>query len=261
MINAYHEYSQVTLNDSLLDLYFKKSAQGTISNIPSTVIDYHFNPNPWPKNVNIWSMLIQNIVVPERIFIVFQTEKNRSSSKGNSFYYENMGLTEINFSVMSVSQNRYNQKRTSAFSKDEKLVVKSSEAYESLTENEKFYADLITKDIILKSNILNSGKSNVGINQSITFVCNELSVYEGQCVYSISTNAQMSSSTQLREVTRKGNIEITFHMREATTEAYHCSAFCLYPGEFLVSFFSSKSVRNLSTQAPGLDKTRAFSFI
>ena len=202
MINAYHEYSQVTLNDSLLDLYFKKSAQGTISNIPSTVIDYHFNPNPWPKNVNIWSMLIQNIVVPERIFIVFQTEKNRSSSKGNSFYYENMGLTEINFSVMSVSQNRYNQKRTSAFSKDEKLVVKSSEAYESLTENEKFYADLITKDIILKSNILNSGKSNVGINQSITFVCNELSVYEGQlCLQYIykRSNVEFHSTSRSHE--------------------------------------------------------------
>ena len=236
IMNATVSYSQVTLNDALLEYYFKKTSQGVISNIPSTIVDYYFIPNPVPRNVKIWSLMLPNIIVPERLFFVFQSDFNRLQPKGNNFYFENMGISEIMFSVQNSSLNRFQQKRISAFA-NEKTVLRSSEEYARLTENERFNADLLTSDMILDQNILNSGKSNTGINQSSTFICNHESIYGGNCVYSISTCAQMSTNSKLKEITKRGNVEITINFMRPTASAFYCSVFCLYPGDFLVSIF------------------------
>ena len=47
------------------------------------------------------------------------------------FYYSNLGVKEISFNVLSTSENRYNQHRTSSFGTPTTIVT-TSEAYDGL---------------------------------------------------------------------------------------------------------------------------------
>ena len=124
------------------------------SNIPQQVEELHYAPSPVSKGSRNWSVLLNNIIVPERIFIVFQSDDNKNKVNGNPFYYENLGVSEISFNVLSTSENRYNQYRTSSFGTSD-TIVRTSEEYAALDLNQRFRANAYVTDMILNANYLN----------------------------------------------------------------------------------------------------------
>ena len=91
--------------------------------------------------------------------------------------------------------------------------------------------------MILNANILAAGQSGVNGNLKYTFLCNEKSIYGGMCVYSINTGMQLETNRNLKEVTRKGNSEISFSFEQELDQDYYCTIFLSYAGEQIVRFY------------------------
>ena len=227
-------YVQFALNQALLDQYIKLTVSNNFSNIPSQVVEMHYAPTPVAKGSRNWSVLLTNIIIPERIFIYFQTDANKNKVGGNPFYYDNLGVNEISFNVLSTSDNRYNQVRTSSFGTND-TIVRTSEEYSSLDLNKKYRANSFAADMILNANYLAAGQSGVQGNLKYTFLANESSIYGGMCVYTINTGSQLEINRNLKEITRKGNCEITFSFKKKLELDYYCTIFLSYAGEVIVS--------------------------
>ena len=78
-------YAQFALNQALLDQYIKYTVSNHFCNIPSQVVEVHNAPTPLTKGSRYWSVLLNNIIVPERIYIFFQTDANKNKVTGNPF--------------------------------------------------------------------------------------------------------------------------------------------------------------------------------
>ena len=128
-------YSQFALNQALLDQYIKSTVSNSFSNIPYQVVEAHYPSTPLKQGSRNWSVLLNNIIVPERIFIYFLTDDNKNKVDGNSFYYSNLGVKEISFNVLSTSDNRFNQHRFSSFGATP-TIVRTSEQYATLSPNQ-----------------------------------------------------------------------------------------------------------------------------
>ena len=228
-------YAQFALNTALLDYYIQKTTSNTFSNIPQQVTEIYQIASPVPQNSYEWSTVLTNIIVPERLFIIFQTEDNKNKIKGNPFHYSNVGVSEISFNVLSTSENRFNQHLTSCFGTD-KTICSTSESYDVLTLNETYRANAYAADMILNPAHLAAGHSTVGANLKHTFLINEESIYKGQCVYCINTGIQMESNRSLKEITRRGNTEISIVFKKATLKDYYCTIFCSYSGELISKY-------------------------
>ena len=229
-------FSQFALNQALLDYYIKKTTSDTFSNIPQQIVELHQIAAPVNKNSRSWSVVLNNIIIPERLFIYFQSDSNRNKPDGNPFFYHNLGVSQISFNVLSTSLNRYNKERKTWFGTDDTICTKS-EDYEALGLNEKFRADCYAADMILQPCHLAAGHSGVGANLKYTFLTNEESIYKGQCIYCINTGMQMEINRNLKEITRKGNTEISFSFQKVTDQEYYATIFCSYSGEFIVRIF------------------------
>ena len=227
-------YSQFALNQDLLDQYIKSTVSNSFSNIPHQVVEAHYPSTPLKQGSRNWSVLLNNIIVPERIFIYFLTDANKNTVNGNSFYYSNLGVKEISFNVLSTSDNRFNQRRTSSFGTTP-TIVRTSEAYGHLDPNQKYRANAHAMDMILNPNQLAAGVTGLSRNLEYTFLTNEKSIYEGMCVYTINTGMQLETNRLLREITRKGNCEISFTFNQPLNVDYHCTMFLSYGGELIVS--------------------------
>ena len=227
-------YSQFALNQALLDQYIKHTVSNSFSNIPYQVTEAHYPSSPLTKGSRNWSVLLNNIIVPERIYIYFQTDANKNKVPGNPFYYSNLGVKEISFNVLSTSENRFNQHRTSSFGTTE-TIVRTSEEYTRLNLNEKYRSNAHSTDLILNANYLAAGVTGLGGNLKHTFLTNEESIYGGMCVYTINTGMQLQKSRLLREITRRGNCEISFVFSKQLDLDYYCTMFLSYGGELIVS--------------------------
>ena len=230
-------YSQFSLNQALLDQYIKHTVSNTFSNIPSQVVELHYAPNTLTKGSRDWSVLLNNIIIPERVFIIFQTDANKNRIKGNSFYYDNLGVKEMSFHVLSTSENRFNQHRMSSFG-TQGTIVKSSEEYAALDLNEKYRANAHATDLILNANYLAAGQTGISGNLKYTFLSNEVSIYEGMCIYTFNTGMQLETNRNLKEITRKANCEISFAFNNPLDQNYYCTMFLSYGGELIVSRIS-----------------------
>ena len=80
---------------------------------------------------------------------------------------------------------------------------------------------------------LAAGYSAAGAKLAETFIINEESIYNGQCVYCINTGIQMQNNASLKENTRRGNIEIQIKFSDKTKENYHCTILSSYTGDLL----------------------------
>ena len=225
-------YTQFAPNKALLDYYIEKTSSNSFSNLPQQVTEIYQIASPVPNGSYEWSTVLTNIIVPEHMFIYFQTEDNKNKIKGNPFHYSNVGVSEISFNVLSTSENRFNQHRTSCFG-TEKTICTTSNAYTALSLNETYRANAYAADMILNPAHLAAGQSAVGANLKHTFLINEESIYKGQCVYSINTGIQMENNRSLKEITRRGNTEISFIFKKQTQMDYYCTIFCSYAGELL----------------------------
>ena len=232
--NVTVSYSQFALNQALLDQYIKHTVSNSFSNIPYQVTEAHYPSSPLKKGSRNWSVLLNNIIVPERIYIYFQTDANKNKVPGNPFYYSNLGVKEISFNVLSTSENRYNQHRTSSFGTPDTIVT-TSEAYALLDLNKKYRSNAHSSDLILNANYLAAGVTGLGGNLKHTFLTNEVSIYEGMCVYTINTGMQLQKNRLLREITRRGNCEISFVFNKQLVSDYYCTMFLSYGGELIVS--------------------------
>ena len=228
-------YSQFSLNQSLLDQYIKHTVSNSFSNIPSQVVELHYAPNQLAKGSRDWSVLLNNIIIPERVFIYFQTDANKNRIDGNSFYYENLGVREMSFNVLSTSENRFNQHRMSSFGTRE-TIVRSSEEYDALDLNEKYRANAHATDMILNANYLAVGQTGISGNLKYTFLSNETSIYQGMCIYTFNTGMQLETNRNLKEITRKANCEISFAFNKQLDQDYYCTMFLSYGGELIVSY-------------------------
>ena len=150
-------------------------------------------------------------------------------------FFQNLGVTQILFQVLSSSSNRYNQSRKSAFNIDNDCAVSTTAQYRGLKLNEKIKADLFVNDMILKPAQLAVGQPETGRNSRKVYLMNEDSVYRGSCIYVLNTGIQVITNKHLKEETTRGNVEITFEFKEGLQEDYYCTIYCGYPGEFIVS--------------------------
>ena len=235
-------YAQFALHPALLDQYIEHTVSNRFCNIPTQVVEVHNAPTPLAKGIRYWSVLLNNIIVPEKIFIYFQSDANKNKVNGNPFYYENLGVREITLNVLSSSENRYNQRRTSSFGTAE-TIVRTSEEYQALDLNQKFRANAFAADMILNANFLAVGQSGVSGNSKYTFLTNESSIYGGMCVYTLNLGMQLETNRNLKEITKKGNTEITFHFQQPLDIDYYCSILLSYAGEHIVSFFLQVFIR------------------
>ena len=229
-------YAQFSLNQALLDQYIERTIANSFCNIPSQVVEIFNAPNPITKGSRNYSVLINNIIVPERMFIIFQTDSNKNKVGGNPLYYENLGVSEISFHVLSTSDNRFNQIRTTSFGTAD-TIVRTTEEYAALDLNKKYRANAYAADMILNANYLAAGQSGVQGNLKYTFLSNESSIYGGMCVYTINTGMQLETNRSLKEVTRKGNCEVSFSFKRKLEMDYYCTIFLSYAGELIVSIF------------------------
>ena len=94
--------------------------------------------------------------------------------------------------------------------------------------------------MILNANHLAAGVTGLSGNLKYTFLTNEVSIYEGMCVYTINTGMQLETNRLLREITRKGNCEISFTFDKVLDEDYYCTMFLSYGGELIVSLLFQK---------------------
>ena len=237
-------YAQFLLHPALLNQYIEHTVSNRFCNIPTQVVEVHNAPTPLTKGNRSWSVLLNNIIVPERIYIFFQSDANKNKVNGNPFYYENLGVSEISLNVLSTSENRYNQRRTSSLGNAE-TIVRTSEEYQALDLNKKYRANAFAADMILNANFLAAGQSGVNGNSKYTFLANESSIYSGMCVYTLNLGVQLETNRNLKEITRKGNTEITFFFKQRLERDYYCTIFLSYAGEHIVSFcnFSSTQMR------------------
>ncbi len=226
-----NSYSQVVLHDKLFDLYFRNTADGKISSMSHSIIDYHSLSNPVPTKSSFWELNLYNQIIADRFFVVFHTEKNLLNGGGNYYYFSNPGLKSLCLKVSGCSLNRYNQHRTSAWTDSDKVIVKSMAKFNALNLNEQNAADMANTDLITDPNTLAVG-GLVGDAQSITYICNLRSIYEGHCVYTFSTSVQTETNATLRENSRKGNVSLQFTFAEATTELYYVTVFAVHNGVF-----------------------------
>ena len=229
-------YAQFSLHPALLDQYVEHTVSNRFCNIPTQVVEVHNAPTPLTKGIRYWSVLLNNIIVPERIYVYFQSDANKNKVNGNPFYYENLGVNEITLNVLSTSENRYNQRRTSSLGTPD-TIVRTSEQYQALDLNKRFRANAFAADMILNSNFLAAGQPGVSGNSKYTFLSNESSIYGGMCVYTLNLGMQLETNRNLKELTRKGNTEITFYFENPLDEDYYCSIFLSYAGEHIVSLF------------------------
>ena len=89
--------------------------------------------------------------------------------------------------------------------------------------------------MILNANHLAAGVTGLSGNLKYTFLTNEVSIYEGMCVYTINTGMQLETNRLLQEITRKGNCEISFTFDQPLDVDYYCTMFLSYGGELIVS--------------------------
>ena len=101
--------------------------------------------------------------------------------------------------------------------------------------NEKYRSNAHSTDLILNANYLAAGVTGLGGNLKHTFLTNEESIYGGMCVYTINTGMQLQKSRLLREITRRGNCEISFVFSKQLDLDYYCTMFLSYGGELIVS--------------------------
>ena len=87
----------------------------------------------------------------------------------------------------------------------------------------------------MNANYLAAGVTGLGGNLKHTFLTNEVSIYGGMCVYTINTGMQLQKSRLLREITRRGNCEISFVFNKILDLDYYCTMFLSYGGELIVS--------------------------
>jgi hypothetical protein len=119
-------------------------------------------------------------IVPDKIFLVFVSKENRTSPKGNPYFFSNIGITEIIFRVNNSSENRYNQERRSAFQPVDAEICRSTKEYNDLSSDSKRYqADLFANDMILKHARLASGQVELGRNCKTFYLMNEDTIYKG----------------------------------------------------------------------------------
>ena len=225
-----HSYSQVVLNDALYANYLKNTTDGHIASTSHNIVDYHFLSNPIPTGTNSWTVTLLNQTVPDKYFLIFRTSKNALEPNGNPFFFNNPGLKQITMKMPECTLNRYNQTRSSFWTQDEAVIVKSLAEYNALKLNKQRIADLASQDLILVPNALLAG-DNIGDLQRKTYVCNSKSIYGGFCVYAFSTSVQTQTNNNLKSNTRKGNICFTFDFAKATTEKYYVTIFGEH-GEF-----------------------------
>lgn len=236
VIEINHSFAQVVLHDALYSLYLKNASLGKLATTSHNVVDYVFNVNPIPKGRHNFSLQLLNQTIASKYFVLFHTELNRFNIKGDNFYFENVGLTQLSMRMSGSTLNRYNQIRSSAFAKKE-IIKTNFKDFSALAFKDQCRVNKANKDLILDPNILCSGSSNVGEYQNKTFLCNLKSIYEGSCIYSFSTSVQMAINNYLKESTRKGNVTFTFDFATPTPEIYYLTIFSVHNGEFFVSYY------------------------
>ena len=131
-------YNQFSLNQKFLDLYISTILAYKISNLNQQSVEMHQIASPLKADSTNWSTILYNIAVPERIFMVFVSKKNRNEPKANPDFYSNLGVTKLSFNVLSSGQNRFNQNRTTSFLHGEKVVCTKTSEYTNLNVNEKY---------------------------------------------------------------------------------------------------------------------------
>lgn len=229
-------YNQFALNKILLDYYINKTVSNQWSNINQQSVEMHQVAAPVKKDSTNWSAILYNLIVPDRLFLVFRTLKNRNDSGGNPNFYSNLGVTELSFNMLNTVQNRFNQNRTTSYSrKGDDVVCTTSESYDALNVNKKYLADLYATDMLIRPALLAAGESEAGKNRKKTFLLNEESIYRGDCVYVVNTGIQIRTSKYLKEHTVRGNIELNFKFVRPLPTDYFCTIWCSYSGEFIVS--------------------------
>ena len=173
-------YTQFALHPQLLTMYKNMTYNDKISNQSQQSVEIKKVANPLQKGNTTWSYTMQNVIVPERLFITFVCENNRKQPHGNPMFYSNLGITKLTFQLLSSTQNRYNQSRKTSFNTDGTNVVIRSVDYENLSQNEKYKADLFVQDTILKPAQLAIGQPETGRNARHVYLINENSVYKGK---------------------------------------------------------------------------------
>ena len=172
-------YTQFALHPQLLTMYKNMTYNDKISNQSQQSVEIKKVANPVLKSSTTWSYTMQNVIVPERLFITFVCEDNRKEPHGNSMFYSNLGVTKLTFQLLNSSQNRYNQSRKTSFNTGTNVVIDSAD-YEKLSQNEKYKADLFVQDTILKPAQLAIGQPETGRNARHVYLINENSVYKGK---------------------------------------------------------------------------------
>ena len=180
-INGIHvSYTQFALHPELLNMYQKMTYNDKISNQSQQSVEIKKVANPLIQGNSSWSYTIQNVIVPERLFITFVCKDNRKAPNGNPMFYSNLGVTKLTFQLLSSTQNRYNQSRKTSFNTDGTNVVTTTAEYEKLSQKEKYKADLFVQDTILKPAQLAIGQPETGRNARHVYLINENSVYKGK---------------------------------------------------------------------------------
>ena len=175
-----HHIPQFRLSNLLLKKYSDLTAQGKASCLNQQSIQILNIANPIPTGATTWSYHMAGKIVPDKLYLVFVSKRNKTSSKGNPYFFSNLGITEILFHVNNSSENRYNQERRSAFQPIDSEICRTTKEYRELSSNHKRYqADLFANDMMLKHARLASGQVETGRNCKNFYLMNEDSIYKG----------------------------------------------------------------------------------
>ena len=90
--------------------------------------------------------------------------------------------------------------------------------------------------MILNANYLAVGQTGIGGNSKYTFLTSETSIYGGMCVYTLNMGMQLEANRNLKEITKKGNCEVSFYFNEPLDQDYYCTMFLSYGGELIRKF-------------------------